>query len=48
VSSAKIRAGGDDFDELLEIIERWAVAIVMAGGFPTSVEQLPAQWDRIE
>jgi hypothetical protein len=39
---------GDDFDELLEIIERWATAIVTAAGFPTSVEQLPPQWGRIE
>src|SRR5262249_3788810 len=43
-----LAAIGDDFDELLTIIERWAGAIVIVGGFPTSVEQLPPQWGRIE
>jgi hypothetical protein len=39
---------GDDFDELMAIIEPWAGAIVGDRGFPTSVEQLPPSWGRID
>jgi hypothetical protein len=39
---------GDDYDELLAIIEPWAGAIVGDGGFPTSVEQLPPSWGRMD
>ena len=38
---------GDDFDELVSILERWAVAIVEAEGFPTAITQIPAAWGRL-
>ena len=43
-----LEAIGDDYDELLEILGPWAMTIVNAQGFPTSVEQLPAAWGRLE
>jgi hypothetical protein len=39
---------GDDYEELLSIIEPWAGAIVADRGFPTSVEQLPPSWGRMD
>ncbi len=38
---------GADLDELLAILGPWSGAIVGAGGFPTTVEQIPPQWGRL-
>jgi helix-turn-helix protein len=35
---------GDDYDELLSLIEPWAGQIVAANGYPTDIRQLPPQW----
>ena len=43
-----LRAIGDDFDELLAILEPWAGLVVAGGGFLTSVEQIPAAWGRLD
>ena len=43
-----LRAIGDDYDELLAILEPWAGAVVAGGGFLTSVEQIPASWGRLD
>lgn len=42
-----LTAIGDDLDELVAILGPWSAAIVAAGGFPTSVEQIPPQWGRV-
>ncbi len=43
-----IEALGDEYEELLSIIEPWAGAIVASpGGYPTDIEQLSAAWGRI-
>lgn len=41
-----LAALGGDLDELLATLRPWAAAIVGAGGFPASVEQIPAAWGR--
>ena len=43
-----LRAIGDDYDELLAILEPWAGLVVAGGGFLTSVEQIPAAWGRLD
>jgi len=43
-----LRAIGDEYDELLAIIEPWAGTVVAGRGFPTSVEQIPAGWGRLD
>ncbi|RZT86661.1 hypothetical protein EV383_3558 [Pseudonocardia sediminis] len=37
---------GDDLDELLGYLRPWAAAIVEAGVYPSSIEQLPPTWGR--
>lgn len=39
---------GTDFDRLVATIAPWAMEIVTAGGFPSSVEQIPPTWGRLE
>jgi hypothetical protein len=44
-----IDALGEDYEELLSLIEPWAAAIVASpGGYPTDVEQLSAGWGRVD
>lgn len=43
-----LEALGDDYEELVEILERWSAALVAAGVYPTSVEQIPTAWGRLE
>jgi hypothetical protein len=43
-----IEALGDDYEELLSILEPWAGAIVEAGGFPTAIDQLAAAWGSLD
>lgn len=38
---------GDDFDELLGLLEPWAAAIVGAGYYPSDIRQLPPQWGQL-
>lgn len=38
---------GDDLDELVALLEPWAVTIVTAGGFPSAITQIPASWGRL-
>jgi Helix-turn-helix family len=42
-----IAAIGDDLDRLVEVLAPWSGAIVAAGGFPTSVEQIPPSWGNL-
>ena len=42
------RAIGDDLDQLLDTLAPWSTAIVAAGGFPTSVDQIPPMWGALE
>ncbi|MCU1502243.1 MAG: hypothetical protein JWM12_1597 [Ilumatobacteraceae bacterium] len=39
---------GDDYDELLSLVEPWAGAIFAAGEYPSSIEQLPPDWGRLD
>jgi hypothetical protein len=39
---------GADFDRLVATIAPWAMAIVAADGFPTSVEQIPPTWGLLD
>ncbi len=39
---------GADFDRLIAILAPWSMAIVAADGFPSSVEQIPPSWGRLE
>ncbi|MEO5900221.1 MAG: hypothetical protein ABIR68_08820 [Ilumatobacteraceae bacterium] len=43
-----LNAIGDDLDELLALVEPWAAAIYAGGGYPTSIEQLPPAWGRMD
>jgi hypothetical protein len=43
-----LRAIGDEYEELLSILEPWAGVVVAGGGFLTSVEQIPASWGRLD
>ncbi len=43
-----LEAIGTDFDRLVATIGPWSMAIVAAGGFPTSVEQIPPSWGRLD
>jgi Helix-turn-helix family len=42
-----IEAIGDDLDRLIDALTPWSMAIVAAGGFPTSVEQIPPTWGNL-
>jgi hypothetical protein len=42
-----LNAIGADLDELLDTLGPWAAAVVAAGGFPSTVEQIPPQWGRV-
>jgi hypothetical protein len=44
---AIIEAIGDDLDRLIDALTPWSMAIVAAGGFPTSVEQIPPTWGNL-
>ncbi len=44
---AIIDAIGDDLDDVVDAIGPWAAAIVAAGGFPSSVEQIPPSWGNL-
>lgn len=39
---------GRDLDELVGIVGPWSAAIVAAGGFPRTAEQIPPQWGRLD
>jgi hypothetical protein len=39
---------GEDFDELVSLLEPWAMAVVASGTYPTSIEQLPPEWGRMD
>lgn len=39
---------GPDLNELVDILAPWAAAIIAAGGFPRTVEQIPPQWGRLQ
>jgi hypothetical protein len=43
-----IRAIGEDLDDLIDTLGPWSAAIVRAGGFPSSVEQIPPTWGRLD
>ncbi len=43
-----LEAIGADFDRLVATIGPWSMAIVEGGGFPTSVEQIPPSWGRLD
>jgi hypothetical protein len=43
-----IDALGDDFDELLSIVEAWIGALVDAHVYPRSIEQFPPAWGRLD
>lgn len=45
---AIIEAIGTDFDRLIATIGPWSMAIIEAGGFPTSIEQIPPSWGRLD
>lgn len=38
---------GHDYEELLDLLEPWAGAIVEAGYYPTDIRQLPPQWGQL-
>jgi hypothetical protein len=42
-----LAAIGDDFDELISILEQSAQAIIGAEGFPTAIPQIPQAWGRL-
>ena len=39
---------GSDLNELVDMLAPWAAAIIAAGGFPKTVEQIPPQWGRLQ
>jgi hypothetical protein len=39
---------GTDFEWLVATLAPWSMAIVAAGGFPTSVEQISPAWGRLD
>jgi hypothetical protein len=39
---------GDDLDLVVDTLGPWSAAIVGAGGFPSSVEQIPPSWGNID
>jgi hypothetical protein len=44
---AILEAIGDDLDDLIDRLTPWSAAIVAAGGFPSSVEQIPPGWGNL-
>ena len=39
---------GDDLDLVVDTLGPWSAAIVAAGGFPSSVEQIPPSWGNLD
>jgi hypothetical protein len=39
---------GDDLDAVVDTLGPWSAAIVAAGGFPSSVEQIPPSWGNLD